>query len=220
MNVRDLGIVDYDRALCFLEDVLRKRIRNNVSDTLILVEHRPVITFGRMADAKNIIDKKYFEERKIPFLFTSRGGRITYHAPGQLVMYPVIDLKQKERGIAFYIDFLEKVIAKSLNHIDVPAVREEGRRGVYVEGKKIAFIGIRLRRWVTYHGAAVNINNDTAPFLRINPCGEKGISVISAAEYSRRRHDMKSVKKIFAEQFIETFENEYMSLKERISFGI
>ncbi len=115
MNVRDLGIVDYDRALCSLEDVLDKRIRNVVADTLILVQHRPVITFGRMADAKNIIDRKYFEEKKIPFLFTSRGGRITYHAPGQLVMYPVIDLKKKKRNIAFYIDFLEKTIVKGLN---------------------------------------------------------------------------------------------------------
>ncbi|MBL7072827.1 MAG: lipoyl(octanoyl) transferase LipB [Candidatus Omnitrophica bacterium] len=218
MNVRDLGIVDYDRALCSLEDVLDKRIRNVVADTLILVQHRPVITFGRMADAKNIIDRKYFEEKKIPFLFTSRGGRITYHAPGQLVMYPVIDLKKKKRNIAFYIDFLEKTIVKSLNCMDVPAAREEGRRGVYVQGKKIAFIGISLKKWITYHGAAVNINNDTAPFSRINPCGEEGISVISAAEYSRRKHDMKSVKQIFAEQFIETFENEYMDLSKNVSY--
>jgi len=211
-----LGIVDYDKSLCFLEEMLRKRIQSEVPDSLILAQHRPVITFGREADTTNIIDKKYFEDRKIPFLFTSRGGRITYHAPGQLVMYPVIDLKKKGRGIAFYIDFLEKVITKSLNHINVPAVREENRRGVYVNGKKIAFIGISLKKWVTYHGAAVNINNDTAAFSRINPCGEEGTDVISAAEYSGRGHDMKSVKKIFAEQFIETFENEYMSVKENI----
>jgi len=216
VNIRDLGIVDYEKSLCFLEEMLTKRIRDEVSDTLILVQHRPVITFGRMADMNNIIDKTYFEQRQIPFSFTSRGGKITYHAPGQLVMYPIIDLKKKGRSVAFYIDFLEKVIVKSLNYIDVPATREDGRRGVYVTGKKIAFIGISLKKWVTYHGAAVNINNDTTAFSYINPCGEEGSRVISAAEYSGRKHDMRSVKKIFTEQFIEIFKNEYMCWREPV----
>jgi len=211
VEVRDLRISGYEETLCFLKETLVKRIANEVPDTMILVEHYPVVTFGRFWDEKNVIDKEYFRRRKVPFLFTARGGKVTYHAPGQLVIYPVIDLKEKRRDIAFYIDFLEKVIAKSLNCLGVPAVRVKEKRGVWVSEKKIAFIGISLKNWVTYHGAAVNINNDITAFSRINPCGEENIRVISAAEYLGRELDMRAVKQVFTEQFIKSFGAVYLN---------
>jgi len=214
VEVRDLRILGYEETLCFLKETLVKRIANEVPDTLILVEHYPVVTFGRFWDKKNVIDKQYFRIKKVPFLFTSRGGKVTYHAPGQLVIYPVIDLKDKKRDIAFYIDFLEKVIAKSLNRLGVPAARVKGKRGVWVSEKKIAFIGISLKNWVTYHGAAVNINNDITAFSRINPCGEDNIKVISAAEYLGRELDIRAVKQVFTEQFIKSFEEVYLNSNE------
>ena len=112
--------------------------------------------------------------------------------------------------MSFFIDFLERVIAESLNKLGIPAERFPEKRGVWLKDKKIAFIGIAVKKWVTYHGVAVNINNDTAPFNYIHPCGEKNIKVTSAMEYLNQRLDMDHVKRIFAEQFRDALYVEYL----------
>jgi len=216
VEIRDIGIQEYESVLNTQKDLVAERRLGKIPNTLIMAQHLPVVVFGRSRDEKNVINKKFFDEKNVPFFFAGRGGRITYHAPGQLVLYPIIDLKEARRDIAFYIDFLEKVIVKSLRRIGIPARRGEDRRGVWVSGRKIAFIGISLKNWVTYHGAAININNDITPFSHINPCGEEHIKVTSAAEYAGRKFDMDMVKEIFAEEFVRNFEIEYMSLKEKI----
>jgi len=209
MEIRDLGICGYDDALRFQTVMLRERIEKEAPDTLIMVEHEPVVTLGRVAEENSIVDRSFFEKRGISVVQSGRGGNITYHAPGQLVLYPVVDLREKKRDIAFYIDFLEKTVAKSLCRLGISAERISEKRGVWVSGKKIAFIGIAVKQWVTYHGAAVNINNDIAPFSAMYPCGEKDIEVTSASRYLGHELDMGEVKKIFAEQFEEDLRSEY-----------
>ncbi len=211
MDICDLGIVDYEDALCFQTDLWRKRVEKKVPDTLIMVEHEPVVTLGRVADESSMIDRELFEKKGISVVSTGRGGNITYHAPGQLVLYPIVDLAEKKRDITFYIDFLEKTAARALNRFGVPAGRDEKRRGVWAGGRKIAFIGIAVKRWVTFHGVAVNINNDTTPFSGMHPCGESDIRVTSAKEVLGRELDMSEVKRVFAERFVEDFGREYSS---------
>jgi len=204
MDIVDLGIIDYKKALDVQIDLLKKRIDVKVPDTLIILEHEPVVTLGRIAGEEALLDPSYFEENKIPVLKTGRGGKNTYHAPGQLVLYPIVDLGAK-RDISFYIDFLERTVSRSLAKLGISSEANLARRGVWASGKKIAFIGIAVKKWVAYHGVSININNGIEPFLHMHPCGESDIRVTSAKEVMGRELDMDEVKKIFAEQFAEDF---------------
>ncbi|RKY41835.1 MAG: hypothetical protein DRP85_04835 [Candidatus Makaraimicrobium thalassicum] len=209
VKICDLGIVGYEDALHFQDRLLRRRIEKKAPDTLIMVEHDPVVTLGRLAERNSIIDGDYFERTGIPVVPSGRGGKITYHSPGQLVLYPIVDLGEKKRDIAFYIDFLEKTVSRGLNRLGVPAGRVREKRGVWIRGKKIAFIGIAVKRWVTFHGVAVNINNDITPFSYMHPCGERDIRVTSAKEWAGREIDMNTARKVFAGQFEKDFRDEY-----------
>lgn len=203
MDILDLGIVGYEEALKVQRDLLHKRIAGSVPDTLIMLEHEPVVTLGRIDDGKGMIDRSFFEDNKIPVISAGRGGQITCHMPGQLVIYPVIDLAGKKKDVSFYIDRLEEAASIALEQLGVPAVCNGERRGVWVGGYKIAFIGIAVKRWVTYHGIAVNINNDLESFRHMHPCGESDIRVTSAREQLGRVLDMAEVKKVFADGFRE-----------------
>ncbi|MFC1480099.1 lipoyl(octanoyl) transferase LipB [Candidatus Omnitrophota bacterium] len=209
VEIRDLGVVGYADVLRTQNDLLDKRIAGEIPDTLIMVEHDPVVTLGRVAEAASIIDKDFFDKQGISVISTGRGGKITYHAPGQLVLYPILSLSEKRRDIGFYIDFLEKTTVNSLRRMGVAAERTEKSRGVWVEAEKIAFIGVAVKRWVTFHGVAINLNNDITPFTRMHPCGQSDIRVTSAKERLGREVNMMDAKKIFAEQFIKDLEAEY-----------
>jgi len=209
VEICDLGVIGYEKALCLQTELVGRRIEGKAPDTLLVVEHERVVTLGRTEKAAGIIDEAFFEKQRIPVISTGRGGKVTYHAPGQLVFYPVIDLGSKKRDISFYIDFLEKTAAKSLKRLGVPAERCQGKRGVWVEGKKIAFIGVAVKKWITFHGFAVNINNDITPFLHMAPCGESDIRVTSVKDWMGREADMLSAKEIFADQFVKDLEEEY-----------
>ncbi len=204
-----MGVVDYKDALDFQDSFLRKRLEKKISDTLIILEHNPVLTLGRLNSRDDIHDRAFFSRNNIPVILTTRGGGVTYHSPGQLILYPIIDLRDKEKDIGSYIDFLEKTVVNSLRCIGVGAQRCSSKRGVWVSGKKIAFIGIGVKRWVTFHGVSININNDITPFSHINPCGEKGIEVVSVKECVRHDIDIQEAKKIFVNQFIKDFNEKY-----------
>ena len=208
VKVIDLGITKYSDALVFQEDLLLKRISGRTEDTLVITEHYPVITLGRQFSEENILDPEYFKNKGIDILKTGRGGKITYHAPGQIVLYPVIDLRGKKKDVSSYIDFLEKTVTESLKQIGVQA-RRDNRRGIWVQNKKIAFIGIGIKQWVTYHGVSININNDIDPFLRINPCGESNIKVTSLKEELGHEADIEKTKEILAKRFEEDLVREY-----------
>jgi lipoate-protein ligase B len=167
------------------------------------------VTTGRSCSGDNNIDILFFRKNNIPIVSSARGGGATFHSPGQLVLYPVIDLGPLRKSISFYIDFLERSVSLGLNRMGVPVTRVPGRRGVWLENRKIAFTGVAVKKWVTYHGVSVNINNDIDPFFHMNPCGEEGIAVTSVKAWSKREADMASMKEALVGQFMENFEREY-----------
>lgn len=216
IDVRDAGIMDYAEAVDLQSDLQGKRAAGLISDTIVMLEHYPVVTVGRLTEPSGMLDGDFFSERNIPVVTSPRGGEITYHAPGQLVMYPVIRINTKKKAVSSYIDLLEKMTVKALDRIGVKAMRMAGRRGVWVQGRKIAFTGISVKRWVTAHGVAINVNNDISPFTRMHPCGEKDIRVTSVKDILGFEQDMREVKKVFADQFSLGIERELGSCRESV----
>ena len=167
-----LGLVGYLEAYKLQTDLLDCRVNRAIGDILLLLEHPPTITIGKSGKPENILaSQTELRERGISLFFIDRGGDVTYHGPGQLVVYPIIDLKKRGSDLYQYIYDLEEVIIRTLGDFGIRAVRDKSHRGVWVADKEMAAIGLRVRRWVTMHGFALNVNTDLAPFSLINPCG-------------------------------------------------
>lgn len=175
----DLGKKDYKATWDLQKELQKKRINNAIDDIFILVEHPPVYTLGKNADESNLIaTQKYLEKQGISVYNIGRGGDITYHGPGQLVGYPIINIRERGMGVKKYVHSLEEVLIKMLAIYDIQGSRVENMIGVWVGDEKIAAIGIRVSRWVTMHGFALNIKPDLSKFGGIIPCGiqDKGIA--------------------------------------------
>jgi len=169
---RDLGLVSYAEALAIQKDLVERRKQGLIPDQLLIVEHPHVITQGRNGHAENLLASEEILERAgIALYETDRGGDITYHGPGQIVGYPIFDLREWKRDVVAYVRAIEQVIMDSLAEFGIAARRLEGCTGVWVEGKKIAAIGIHISRWVTSHGFALNHTTDLSYFQYIVPCG-------------------------------------------------
>ena len=147
------------------------------ADELWLVEHEPVFTLGQAGRPEHVL-----APGDIPVIHVDRGGQVTYHGPGQIVLYPLLDLRRLKLGVREYVCRIEQAIIDTLGDWNIEAVRREGAPGVYVAGAKIAALGIRVRRGCTFHGLAFNIAMDLSPFLRINPCGYEGLRVTSMVD--------------------------------------
>ena len=147
------------------------------ADELWLVEHEPVFTLGQAGKPEHVL-----APGDIPVIHVDRGGQVTYHGPGQIVLYPLLDLRRLKLGVREYVCRIEQAIIDTLGDWNIEAVRREGAPGVYVAGAKIAALGIRVRRGCTFHGLAFNIAMDLSPFLRINPCGYEGLRVTSMVD--------------------------------------
>jgi len=171
--VRQLGLVDYLQTLERMREFTAQRGADS-RDEIWLLEHPPVFTLGTNADNTHVLDPG-----DIPVVEVDRGGQVTYHGPGQLVAYVLLDLKRKRLGIRDLVCRLERAIINTLAGYGIEATGREGAPGVYVGDKKIASIGLRIRRNCSYHGIAVNISPDLEPFGRINPCGYQGLVVTS-----------------------------------------
>jgi len=143
-------------------------------DQLWLLEHDPVFTLGQAGKPEHVL-----APGDIPVVRTNRGGQVTYHGPGQIVAYPLLDLKRLKVGVREYVDRIEQAVIDTLGDWNIGAARREGAPGVYVAGAKVAALGIRVRRGCTFHGLAFNIAMDLEPFRRINPCGYAGLEVTS-----------------------------------------
>jgi len=170
LRVMDLGLREYERVWDLQKDLLKKRIAGEVMDTLILVEHPPVITLGRGASEEDIlVSPEYLARRKISLFRVERGGKATFHGPGQLVAYPIIALLKKD--VHRYLRDLEETLIRLLARLGVEGRRKRGYTGVWVGEKKIASIGIGVKRWVSFHGLALNVNTDLSYFSLIFPCG-------------------------------------------------
>jgi len=171
-RVYELGLVEYSEACRLQKSLLARRLEGDTGDTLLLLEHPPTITVGRAGKLENILaTQSELAEKGVTVFFTDRGGDVTYHGPGQLVGYPIIDLRERSRDIHSYLHNLEEVLIRTLADFSVKAGRDKTHSGVWVGNKEIAAIGIKVKRWVTMHGFALNVNVDLEPFSLINPCG-------------------------------------------------
>jgi lipoate-protein ligase B len=179
-RVIDLGRVDYDAAFALQKREVERLQRNEGDDVLLYVEHPHVITVGRNADGSALVaDRRLIEARGARVVATDRGGDVTYHGPGQLVGYPIVRLEFSRRDIRRYVNDLEDVLIATLADFGLQAARHPLHRGVWIEERKIASLGIRISRWVTCHGFALNVATDLSYFSLMNPCGISGCTMTS-----------------------------------------
>jgi lipoyl(octanoyl) transferase len=171
-SLRQLGRVDYGRALELQQEAASARKQGRIPDQLLLLEHPHVITLGRNGHMDNLLaDGGILERAGIAFFPTDRGGDVTYHGPGQLVGYPIMDLREWRRDVGAYVRALEQSLIDTLADYGIAAGRIPKLTGVWVDGAKIAAIGVHLSRWVTSHGFALNVSTDLSYFQYIIPCG-------------------------------------------------
>lgn len=171
------GAVDYARAVAWQEALVARRL-GGPPDALLLLEHPSVYTLGRGADPRHL---GLAAEGPVPVVRAHRGGEVTWHGPGQLVGYPVLGLRDHRPDVRWYVRSLEEVLIGALADLGVPAERRAGTPGVWTRGRKIASIGVAIRRWITWHGFALNVAPDLAAFTPITPCGIAGVEMTSVA---------------------------------------
>ena len=202
LRVMDLGRLDYQAALTVQERVLETKTLEPADDCLILVEHPHVITTGRREAGAHILDPG-----DVPVHATSRGGDVTYHGPGQLVAYPIIDLRSKlRRAVHRYLDRLEQVIIDVLGSFGLEGVHRPPFTGVWIGDRKICAIGVAVRRGVTFHGAALNVAPDMNYFRRIVPCVLDWARITSMERETGKAIEMEEVKSLLVQGFYRTFE--------------
>lgn len=205
-SVLDLGLVDYETSLSIQQELARDISLGKRASVLLLCEHNPVITLGRLADKKNIlIPDKELNARGITIRNSARGGDVTLHLPGQLVVYPVFDLRLLGRDIHSFLRALERAAVLLLLGYGIEARTKAGLTGVWVEDKKIASIGIAVSRWIAYHGMSINVNCGLDLFSLIRPCGQDIMMTSILNENSADAPDMGAVKKRAADKFFEVF---------------
>lgn len=200
LEILDLGTREYREVWELQHELVARRVAGKIGDTLVLVEHPPVFTVGRAAQTAvpNQIEN-------IPCWAIERGGQMTYHGPGQLVGYPIIDLRARARDIQRYLRNLEEVLILTLADFGIAASRHSGLTGVWVREKKIASIGIAIKRWVSYHGFALNVSIDLSFFRAIQPCGLDGSVMTSMSEELKQPVDLKRVKLSLIRHFQQIF---------------
>ena len=202
-NILDLGKSHYNDAWKLQKRLQSQRISGQIDDQLLLVEHFPVYTLGKNTPREHLLTK---ESDNISIIQTDRGGDITFHGPGQLVGYPILDLNQYKRSITWYMRELEQLIIDVLKKYDINAERKKGLTGVWVKGKKIAALGVRISKWVTMHGFSLNINPDLKYYQGIIPCGIKDYGVTSMADLlGNDVPDMSEIKDTLVQHFIAKF---------------
>jgi len=206
MNIRDCGLADY-RQILQLQQLLReKRQQNEIQNTVLIVEHPAVITFGaRQSFNRLLVDREDLAQKHIDVVDVRRGGGTTAHNPGQLVFYPILNLQKTGLAINEYIRELEAIGAELLEQLNVHSSRRKGAPGLWVGERKIASIGVRVSRYITYHGMAINIQNDLSIFDFIVPCGLENVEMTSVLKETGKRHSMNQIKQKLAELLTEHF---------------
>ena len=189
MKIEWLGRISYESGLRIQEERLRACIDRGV-ESVLLLEHEPVYTIGRLPDKSSL---RAVDELPYPVFETNRGGQATYHGPGQLVGYPILDLRSRGRDLHCYLRALEGLLIDLLNEFGVTGTRIEGKTGVWVQDRKIASIGVGVRKWVTMHGFALNVATDVSGFTSIVPCGLSGVTMTSISAESGRETPINMV---------------------------
>jgi lipoate-protein ligase B len=212
---QDLGRMEYQAAVTLQEKMVEIRQQQLVPDTLLFVEHPHVYTLGRSGQEVNVL-----AVREVPVIRTSRGGDVTYHGPGQMVVYPIIDLRSKLRKeVHRYLRNLETSIIRTLKDFGLDGMRRPPYTGIWIDNRKIAAIGIAVRRGITFHGLALNVNTDLAYFNRIIPCGLRWADVTSMARELGAEQDQSKIRSRFLHHFAHLFGYEEIKASEAL-FGV
>ena len=202
LSVARLGTIEYRAALELQDALAEARQQGRIGDLLLLLEHPHVYTLGRGASERFIVAPP----RDAPIYRVSRGGQVTYHGPGQLVGYPILKLEGAARDVHGYLRALEQVLIDTLARCEIAARRRDGLTGVWVDKRKIASLGVGIRRWTTLHGFAVNIATDLGCFDAIVPCGIEGCVMTSLAAEGRPEISVDAFADLVQERFAELFD--------------
>ena len=193
LNILDLGLTEYQRALDIQKTLVKERLDNSTSDTLLLLEHPHVVTLGKQTNPNDVLNNS------IPIVKIDRGGSATYHGPGQLIGYIIMDLRSKGISVPILISKIHEIIILTLDELDIKAKRKKNDTGVWIDQKKIASIGLSVRNWITYHGFSLNVNTDLERFNTIRPCGYDSqvmtsVNSIKKEEYSKEVIQTKIIR--------------------------
>ncbi|GAB1266975.1 lipoyl(octanoyl) transferase LipB [Aurantivibrio infirmus] len=197
--IRDLGVEDYSKTWQAMTAFTNTRDADTL-DELWLVQHSPVFTLGQAGKKEHIILPK-----DIPVVQCDRGGQVTYHGPGQLIAYSLLDLKRAKIGVRELVEKIEEVLIQTLSEYQIRAERQDGAPGVYVNDEKIAALGLRVRKGCSFHGMSMNVAMDLEPFTRINPCGYPGLGVVQMIDKAPKNLniDVDQVAATLVEKFCE-----------------
>jgi lipoyl(octanoyl) transferase len=207
--VHDLRIIPYDDACSLQREAVSRLQGGGAEEALYLLEHPHVVTKGRNASGSTLLATRDLLAKKgVALVDTDRGGDITYHGPGQLVGYPILQLEPARRDIRRYVSDIEEVLIRTLAGFSIAAHRDTAHRGVWLGDRKIASVGIRISRWVTSHGFALNVNTDLSYFSLIVPCGIPGCRMTSMARELGCPVDMDAVKRAVTFAFSDVFGRE------------
>ena len=211
-----LGLTTYTEGLRLQERAVERLRAGEGNEQLLLLEHPHVFTLGRGADASNILaDDRQLQSHSIEVHETGRGGDVTYHGPGQLVGYPMINLKPDRCDVHRYVRDIEEVLIRAIGEYGIKGERLAGLTGVWVGNEKVAAIGVRIARWITSHGFALNVNTDLQYFRMIVPCGITDKGVTSLAHLTGRAIDLREVADVVTHHFAEVFERDIVVSEER-----
>jgi lipoate-protein ligase B len=202
-----LGKVEFERTLGWQHGLVKLRREGMARDTIILVEHPPVITVGKDGHKEN------FEGLDCEPYFIERGGDVTYHGPGQLVAYFIFNLARRGRDIHDFMSRIQDGIISTLGQVGIKALKGEEHTGVWVDKKKIASIGVAVKNWISFHGAAINLNTDLAEFEQISPCGLQPEVMTSASEITGKEIDLSAFGNSLVEAYSKVFATEFYRIK-------
>ncbi len=205
----DIGTTEYARTWDLQKTLLKERIEGRIPDTILLTEHKNTYTIGKSGGDDHLLaSDEELRDKDIALFKIDRGGDITYHGPGQIVCYPIIDLNNHYRDVHRYLRDLEEVVIRTLKHYSIEGYREPDYTGVWVAGEKICAIGVKVSHWVTMHGFAFNISTDLSYFGRIIPCGIFHKGVTSLSQLLDRPINMEEVKSVIAGELAGVFQTE------------
>jgi len=200
LSIQWLGRVDYPQGLALQDRLAAERYAGTIPDQFLLLEHDPVYTIGRTPDQTSLRDAAHLPH---PVVQINRGGQATYHGPGQLVGYPILDLRNHGQDLHQYLRALEELLIRICAHFGVTARRREGLTGSWVADRKIASIGVGVRHWISMHGFALNVCGDLAPFEEITPCGIAGVAMTNLEKEARRAVTVEAAAVVASELFGE-----------------
>lgn len=216
LNVLFLGKCEYREALAIQVKLLEKRQKGEIEDTLIILEHPPVITLGNQAEKSNIIaSEEYLAQQGIDIIETNRGGDVTYHGTGQIVGYPIVDIRNLKIGVRDFVNGLEEVFIQLLQQeLGIDAERDFGHTGVWIGNNKILAIGLAVKRGVTMHGFAFNVNTNLQHFNFIVPCGITDKGVTSVEKIMGKTYNIDEMNKKVVDYFVKVFNYQGFDIME------